>query len=708
MSISHVQQDEPINPVTLLEYSGQRRVPLILQTEIAECGLASLAMVASYHGHKIDMAGIRRLFTANHSGMNLQQIIEVADKLNMASRALQCPLEEIGNLALPCILHWDMNHFVVLTGVSKNKITVNDPGMGKVTFTTEEFSKHFTGIALELTPTSAFKKSDNRKQMRITQLWSKISGFKRTLSSLLALSMLLQVFALTTPYYMQLVIDEVLVSYDESLLVVLAAGFGLLCLISVITSILRSYLILRVSSMMNMQMGVNLLRHLMRLPMTYFETRHVGDIVSRFGSLAAVRERITTGLVETFVDGIMAIAVLVMMLLYSAKLTLVVVAAVALYALLRITLYYPFHRATEESIQASAKEQSNFLENIRGIQTIKLFACEPMRQGIWQNRFAEVINADIRLGKLRISFDAINTLLFGIENVLVIYFAAMFVMDGELTVGMILAFVAYKRQLTERASNFIEQLIEFRMLRLHMDRISDIAMSEQESDRDGVGISDKIKGRIELKDISFAYSDNDPEVISNLSLTIEPGESVAITGSSGCGKTTLVKIMLGLLTPTKGQVLIDGVDIRQAGLVPYRKCVAAVMQDDHLLTGSIVDNICFFDSEPDLNSIYKCAKIASIHEDIIKMPMGYNTMVGDMGSQFSGGQIQRLLLARALYQKPDVLFMDEATSSLDVNNEAVISQQIKELEITRVIIAHRPETLRHSGRVVFMEKGSIS
>lgn len=291
--------------------------------------------------------------------------------------------------------------------------------------------------------------------MRLSQLWSKISGVNAALITLLLLSVLLQVFALVTPYYMQWVVDEVLVSQDQPLLIVLAIGFGLLVVINVFTTSIRSWLVLRVSSLLNMQMGVNLLRHLLRLPMSYFEKRHIGDLVSRFGSLAQVRERLTTGLVETVVDGVMSIAVLVMMLIYSVKLTLVVMIAVTLYALMRFALYLPLHRATEESIQAQAKEQSNFLENIRGIQTIKLFTCESARQGIWQNRYSEVINADIRLGRLKISFDAMNKLLFGIENIVVIYLAATIVMSGGLTIGMVLAFIAYKNQMTERVASLI-------------------------------------------------------------------------------------------------------------------------------------------------------------------------------------------------------------------------------------------------------------
>jgi len=701
---------------SLLKFCLSRTTPIILQSEIAECGLASMAMIASYHGNQLDMPAMRKRFPVNLKGMNLQQVIELGDSLGLASRALQCPIDEVHKLATPCVLHWDLNHFVVLTQVSGKgqsaKFSINDPAVGKRTLTVEEFSQHFTGICLELTPTNKFEVKQEQAQMKFTQLWSSMSGLKAGLFKLIGLSLILQLFMLMTPYYMQWVVDEVLISFDEPLLTVLAIGFALIAIISVVTNAVRSWLILRLSSLLNMQMGVNLLRHLLRLPMNYFESRHIGDIVSRFGSLAQIRERITTGFVETLVDGVMAITVLIMMAFYSLKLTAVVVGAIALYTIVRLVLYRPLHQATEEMIQSSAKEQSNFLENIRGMQTIKLFGNESQRQGLWQNRYAEVINSEIRLGRLNISFESFNKLLFGLENVLVIYFAALMVMTNSLSVGMVLAFIAYKGQLTSRFANLIEQIIQFKMMRLHLDRIADIALTEQEANREGEATfshneNGEPKGELTLENVSFSYSNDQAPILNNVNLTLGTRESIAITGPSGSGKTTLMKIMLGLLQPTSGKVMLDGKDITQIGLKNYRKKIAAVMQDDTLLAGSIADNISFFDPQPNLLKIEQCAHLAAIHDDINIMTMGYNSLVGDMGSNLSGGQIQRLLLARALYQSPCVLFMDEATSHLDKDNENKISEQIQHLPITRIMIAHRQETIDMAGSVYLLNGGAL-
>ncbi|PCJ47260.1 MAG: ABC transporter ATP-binding protein [Gammaproteobacteria bacterium] len=701
----------------LLRFSFVKSVPLILQSEIAECGLASIAMIACCNGHKLDMPAMRKRFSANLKGMDLQQLIDLGDSLGLASRALQCPIEEVHKLTTPCILHWDLNHFVVLTQVSGKgksaKFFINDPAIGKRVFNSGKFSKHFTGVCLELTPTSKFEVKQEQARMKLTQLWSSMSGLKTGLVKLIGLSLVLQLFALMGPYYMQWVVDEVLISFDRQLLTVLAIGFALITIISTVTNAVRSWLILRLSSLLNMQMGVNLLRHLLRLPMQYFESRHIGDIVSRFGSLEQIRERITTGFVETLVDGVMAMTVLVMMTVYSLKLTAVVLGAMALYSLVRLALYRPLHQATEEMIQNSAKEQSNFLENIRGMQTIKLFGNESQRLGMWQNRYAEVINSEIRLGRLNISFDTFNKFLFGLENVLVIYFAAIMVMVNTLSVGMMLAFIAYKGQFTSRIASLIEQIIQFKMMRLHLDRIADIALTEQEANREGEAAfsnteNNEQKGQLVLENICFSYNDDQAPILNRVNLSLNARDSIAITGPSGAGKTTLMKIMLGLLQPSSGQILLDGKNITHLGLKYYRKQIAAVMQDDTLLAGSIADNISFFTPQPNYLKIEKCAHLAAIHDDISKMTMGYNSLVGDMGSTLSGGQRQRLLLARALYQSPSVLFMDEATSHLDKENEVKISEQIQHLPMTRIMIAHREETISMADEIYYLNNGTLT
>ncbi|MDD4864700.1 MAG: peptidase domain-containing ABC transporter [Alishewanella agri] len=680
---------------------------MIYQSEAAECGLACMAMVANHHGHQLDLTTLRNRYSVSLKGANLQQLMQLANQLGLTPRALKLDLDDLKNLRTPCILHWEMNHFVVLKKVHRKGITILDPALGERRVSLADVDKAFTGVALELTPSTEFKKIDERVRLGLIAFWSKMQGLVPSLTKLFILSLLLQVFVLAAPYYTQLVVDEVLISQDKPLLVVLALGFGLLMLLQVLTQTLRGWVVLHLGSVMSVQMAANLMRHLVHLPLSFFEKRHMGDVVSRFGSLNAVRELLTNSLVEGVIDGIMAITVLVMMYLYSPQLSLVVGIAVLLYGLLRWALYRPLHQLTEASIVASAKAQSNFMETVRGMQSIKLFGLQTQRLNIWQNRFADAVNQNYRLGKWQISYGTINQLLFGIENILVVYLAALTVMTGEMSVGMLFAFMAYKNQFTNRTAALIDKVVDIKMTRLHLDRLADIALTEKE-DEGSASDSRVLSGQLSLTAIRFRYASNDPLLFNDLTLNVQAGENIAIIGPSGTGKTSLMKIMLGLLPAESGKVEVDGIDIRHLGLRHYRSQIAAVMQDDQLMSGTLAENISFFDPVCQLEQVYAAAQLAGIHQDILAMPMGYNSLVGDMGSSLSGGQKQRILLARALYRQPKILFLDEATSHLDLQLEQHVNQAVQQLKMTRIIIAHRPQTIAAAERILLLKQGQLT
>lgn len=680
-------------------WSG-RRLPMIVQTEAAECGLACVAMVASLHGYQTDLNSLRQRFSLSLEGCTLLDLMHIAEQLQLSSRPLKIELEELSDLATPCILHWDLNHFVVLKSVNAQHCIIHDPALGVRRISLTEVSKSFTGIALELTPTATFTAEQAKQSLTFSSFFSKIAGLKQSLGLLLSLSVFLQLFILASPYYIQLVVDAVIISNDGQLLLVLALGFALLLLFDVATNALRSLVLLNFSSQLSVQLASNLFHHLVRLPLAYFEKRHMGDLVSRFGSLRQLRELLTTGIIEAIIDGFMALGVLCMIFFYSQLLSLVVLVAVLAYCALRLALYQSLRLASEQQILALAGEQSNFMETIRAIQTVKLFGFESQREAIWQNHYVKATNRNITLGKYEISYQVMNKLLFGTENIVVIYLAAELVMAGSFTTGMLFAFIAYKAQFMERMSKLIEKLIEYRMLSLHFERIADIALTAKEQTYPPQPMLHKVAGNICLQQVSFSYSSVAEPVLYNLALQINAGESVAIIGPSGCGKSTLMKLLLGLLTPTEGEVLIDDIPLVKLGLAQYRQQVAAVMQEDQLLGGTIEDNITFFSEKIDVDKLTRCAQMAAIHQDICQMPMGYKSLIGDMGSALSCGQKQRLILARALYREPKILFMDEATSHLDIVTESVVNQAMKKLNITRVVIAHRPETIKAADRVI--------
>ena len=695
------------NLIENLNFSFSKKLPIILQTEAAECGLICIAMIANYYGNKVDLNVLRRLYSVSLKGSTLKGLVNLAEQMNFTARPLKLEMEAFQQLQVPCVLHWNLNHFVVLKKVKDNVVYIHDPAIGERKLLLPEVAKSFTGVALELLPNSSFEKTKEPEKAKLSSFWSRITGLKRALVNVFLVTVVLQIFVLASPFYLQIIVDDVLIARDLDLLIVLAIGFSIMIIMQTIATALRALMILMMGSQLSVQMNSNLVQHLFRLPMDFFEKRHIGDILSRFGSLTQIRNLLTTTIIESLVDGLMIIGLIVMMLIYSLELSLVVIAASAIYLTIRIVFFSALKNANRESIVATANKDTNFMESVRGMQTVKMLGKESDRVSIFNNLVVDAANVSIRAEKLRIMFTWSNTLLFGIENIIVIYMAANFALDGLLSVGMIFAFVAYKRQFETKVANLIDKYIEFKMISLHLERLGDITLASTEQ---FVGILSKdfsIDGQLELKDINFKYSSEEDNVLEDINFIAHVGESIAIIGPSGCGKSTLMKVMVGLLQPTSGRVLVDGKNILQAGLSNYRSQIACVMQNDRLMAGSILDNICFFDAMPDIDFIETCAKQAGIHKDIQSMPMGYHSRIGDMGSSLSGGQIQRLILARALYRKPKILFLDEATSNLDVKAESYINNSIASMNITRVFIAHRPQTVQFATRIYKFEKNKF-
>jgi ATP-binding cassette, subfamily B, bacterial CvaB/MchF/RaxB len=684
--------------VLALNFWGRGRVPVMLQTEAAECGLACLAMAASYHGYVTDLASLRRRFPLSLKGVNLQQLIEIGKQIKFASRPLRGEIEELPAVKLPAVLHWDLNHFVVLTGIARNRFVVNDPACGEVVMTRDEFSRHFTGVVLELSPTGEFEHKVEKQRFGVWDFWRSATGLGGALTQILVLALVLELFAIAAPLYQQWVVDEAIVSGDRDLLVVLAIGFGLLLVIQSLVSMARSWALLYLGTTLNVQLVRNLFAHLLRLPMEFFEKRHLGDINSRFGSLDVIQHTLTTSFLASMIDGVMVIAMLALMLVYSVALSFISIFAIVIYGLLRVAIYRRLRAVNEEVLVRGAKQQTNFLEAMRGMQAIKLFGREAQRQAVYQNLLVDRTNSEIVAQKIGIAFQFANLLIFGIENIAVIYFGARLVLDGGFSVGMLFAFLSYKTQFGLRTSGLVDKWVEIRMLNLHAERVADIALTPPE--QAGAMAAERPAGaRIDVRGLSFRYAPLEKAVLENVDLEVAPGEIVAITGPSGCGKSTLMKVMLGLLKPEQGAVLIGGQDIRNLDPASYRGNIGAVMQDDTLFAGSIFDNITFFDAAPDHAGVAAAASLASIAEDIARMPMQYDTLIGNMGSALSGGQRQRVILARALYRQPKILFLDEATSHVDVAQEKAINEALQQLGITIILIAHRPETIRSASRV---------
>lgn len=728
-----------------LRFDSFKRLKLVMQNEANECGMACLTMIANYYGNGINLSQLRLDLNNDGQGVTLKTIIEQASRIGLSSRALKVPLEELNQLTRPAILHWNFSHFVVMYKVTRKGIYIADPALGKRFVSMKEVDQSFTGVALELSPNQDFTRVKPSIGLRLRDFARNAVGIKRQLAMLLGLSLILQLFAVAAPFYMQTVVDEVLIKADQALLTALAIGFALLLIIDTATQFIRERLMLVFSMRFSLFLSSSVFSHLLSLPIAYFMRRHMGDIVSRFSSVQQIRELITSGIITAILDGLMAIITLAVMLAYSVQLTLVVLAVVLVYSLLRWVFFYPVRRLNKETLHADAEQQSYFMQSIRAIRTLKLSDTTANSHAKWLNKFTTAMNKRIHLARWDIRFTTINKLLFGIENLVVIYLAAVLVLEQSLSVGMLFAFISYKTRFVDSMSSLISTWIDFKMMSVHLQRVSDIVMTKPELEkqmqaRQSLNVAKAIKKNmllehadqhenqhenkshsqhvdphklgnqvstphVQVRELAYRYGLDTPFVFENVSFRLNHGESLVIIGESGCGKSTLLNCLLGLFAVERGSITING-----QSLLPQNRNahgIAAVLQDDQLLSGSILENISQFDENINIERAVECAQIACIHDDIMRMTMQYQSTIGDMGDALSGGQKQRLLIARALYQQPQLLLLDEASSHLDIATEARLNHHLKQLSITKIMIAHRSETIATAQHIIKLSSKGV-
>ncbi|WP_423163556.1 peptidase domain-containing ABC transporter [Stenotrophomonas maltophilia] len=692
---------------SLLNFSTRRAVPVVLQSEAAECGLACIGMMAGFHGAKQEMQSLRTRFPGSLRGQRLDHLVDIADAIGLTARPVKLEFEDIGHLSVPCILHWNMNHFVVLEGFKGKDLLVIDPAIGRRRVRFDEADSSFTGVAIEIEARPDLVPPEKAKGISITALAGSITGLGKTLFQIFAIAAFLQLIALLTPQFLQLVVDQVLSANDQELLTVLGVAFCTLLLVKGVADYMRSWLVIWIGATLSMGWTGSVFNHVLRLPLDYFQKRNLGDVVSRFGSVNSIQQTITTQFVVVIIDGIMAVMTAIMLMAYSAKLAMIAFSCAFIYSVARILYFRALFESTSKNISVSAAQQGILIETLRGMQTIRLNNSGGARAVKFANATADVINTNTRVQRLAAGFTTANGLVTGGQKIAVLWIGAALVMSGKLTAGMLMAFVAYSEQFTARFAAMVDYLVQFRMLRLHGERLADIVLTPPEEYLEGTHIGARTSNSIEFRDVSFRYASSGPDVLCKCSFSIADGEIVAVTGPSGCGKSTLAKILLGVLDHSEGQVLIGGVDTRALGKRELRNIAASVLQDDSLLSGSVMDNISFFDPACSLERCREAAKMANIDAEIEAMPMGYRSLIGDMGTALSGGQQQRILLARAFYREPKILILDEATSSLDLYNEGQVCDSVRAAGVTTLIIAHRPQTIASADRSITLQDGGI-
>ncbi|MGN6363817.1 peptidase domain-containing ABC transporter [Asticcacaulis taihuensis] len=690
-----------------LLFRQTRRLPVVLSSESAECGLVCLTMIAQYHGHDVDLNGLRQKFAISMSGASLRGLMSIADELNFSSRALRAELGALDQIMLPAILHWDFNHYVVLKSVSRGRVVIHDPSRGRSELGLDEVSKHFTGVVLELSPSEPFEVLEAKAPVSLNNLWSSLRGFKQSLAFVLLLSFALQICAFLLPFQMQIILDDVIGQNDVDLLSVVALGFTLLIILQVVLEALRAWTLQLFGSQIIFQIAGNVFRHLIRLPSSYFEKRHVGDIVSRMGAIRNIQTALTQGLVTSILDGLMALVAGIILFIYAPFLATIVLVSILIVTLLTIGFYPIIKARNEEAIVAGANEQSHVMESIRAATTIKLMGQESVRENAWRNIYGKSFNSNMSAARAEQILNFLKQIILTMQVMLIIYLGTRNILTAEgFSVGMLVAFLAFRQTFTDRANSLVQQGLQFGMLKLYVERLGDIITQEVEA-KPGTIIPIQASGEILIKNVSFRYGSTDRMVLQNINLEINSGDFITIIGPTGGGKSTLMKLLLGLQVPTHGTIHLDGQlagpDLWRA----WRVKTGVVMQDDRLISGSLADNIAFFDPDMNMERVIEAAKQAQVHEDITCMPMAYQTLVGDMGSSLSGGQKQRVLLARALYRKPKILLLDEGTANLDPATEEIIADMLTDLGITRIVIAHRPALIERSNRVVRIIGGGI-
>lgn len=679
-------------------FHGRNKVPIIFQAELSECGLACVAMIAGYYGKRTDIRTLRKTSCIPAVGASVKDLLRTAEAIQLQGRPLKLEIEDLTRLALPVVLHWDMDHFVVLTKVSRNVLIIHDPAVGIRKYKRQELGIHFTGIAIEFYPNKSFVLEKSRPSYSLKHLFQKTPSYFRAIVQVFILSLLIQLLALLSPLYLQLVIDQGLIKKDMDLMILLAALFFLVILSKTLASYFRGILLLQFSNQLGFQLVGNVFSHLLSLPVSFFERREIGDIVSRFSSLENIKQLVTQEMITVVVDGIFSLLALIILFLYSPLLALIAVSFVVVFSIVRF-IAIPIEKARrQEVLITGAKQQSRFIENIRNVTVTKHYAIEKHRVSDWQDDYADYINTGYQLGTLQLGIASFQGLLFGIDHIATIYLGSSLIHDGQLTLGQLLGFIFLKQHFASSITAMLPKLAEIRLMNLDLERIADITCEKPEQKRLAQSLFRRnIHGNVEVKNLCFSYSNIEHPVIRNISFSLTSGRSLVITGKSGYGKSTLLKLLLGLEKPQSGQILIDDIALCDFDIESYREQVSAVMQNDGLLAGDLAYNINLGVNPHDEERLIKACSLTEIYDYICKLPMGFSTHIGEMGGVLSTGQVQCVLLARALYRSPKILFLDEALSHLGVDKAVAVFQRIMGLGITVIATTHNPHLVELAG-----------
>jgi ATP-binding cassette subfamily B protein len=684
-----------------------RRVPFVQQLEAADCGAASLAMVLGHLGRDVNLDEVREATgVSGRDGVDALALVRTAEWYGLRTRALTLDVEQLHYVPPGSILHWEFNHFVVFERVTKKGVEIVDPAMGPRVVPMSRFSEAFTGVVLVFEPTDEFEPA-RRGRGRFGWYLTQLSGQRHLLSRVVVTSVLLRVFALAVPLVTAVIVDRVVPRSDRNLLLVVAFGLGGLLVFQLISTLVRSHLLLQLRTNLDTRLTLGFVDYLSRLPYDFFQRRSAGDLMMRVNNNATVRELLTSNSLSALLDGTLVIGYAVLILVLAPQLGLIVIGL----GIAQVSVFYLARRGYRDlmarSLEAQARSQSYLVEMLHGMETLKAAAAEPRAVERWSNLYVDELNVALDRGRLTARVDAFGSLLTAGSPLAVLLIGALQVMSGAITLGEMLAINSLAIGLLAPLSAMVNSALQLQMLGGYMDRIDDVLRTAPEQTGKDVARAPRLTGRVTLQNVSFRYGDNLPFVVRDVSVDIRPGMTVAIVGRSGCGKSTLARMIAGLYRPTEGRVTFDGHDLLRLELKSLRRQIGVVFQSPSLFAGSIRAAIALTDPSAPLDKIVEAARLAAVDEDIRAMPMGYDTILSDGGASMSGGQRQRVALARALVHKPALLILDEATSALDSETERRVIKNLEDMRCTRIVLAHRLSTIVHADLILVMDGGEV-
>lgn len=682
------------------------RIPFVQQLEWADCGAASLCMVLAYLGHETSLEIVREAVgVSGRDGADALGIIRAGEGFGLRGRGISLDIEHLHFLPPGSILHWQFNHFVVFQRMTKKGCEIVDPAMGPRVVPLGDLANSFTGVALVFERTDSFKPR-KKDQNRMSWYLSMLASQRKVLTSIVVTSLMLRLFALAMPLLTALIVDRVAPRNDYHLLWVVMAGAAGMLGFQFVTQLIRSHLMLQLRTNVDTRLTLGLVEYLTLLPYDFFQRRPKGDLLMRVGNNAQLRELLTSQILSTMVDGLLVLVYAVMIFIASPTTGMITI----LIVIVQIATYLFVRRAVRDlaarAIEAQSRSQSYLVEVLTGMATLKASAAENRAVERWSNFYVDELNVSLERGRLTALTDAMVAFVNAAAPIILLAYGAHLVISQQTSLGTMLAINTLAMGLLSPVGSMVNSFMQFQTVGSHMDRLEEVFNTPPEQTGQGVR-PPRLTGAISINNVTFRYSEKSPAVVRNVSLNIAPGSTVAIVGRSGSGKSTLASIIGALYQPSAGTISYDGYDQRHVDLRGLRRQLGVVQQQPYLFGVPVRNNIALSEPNADLDRIIHAAKVAAIHDDIAKMPMGYDTGMGDGGSSLSGGQRQRIAIARAILHNPAVLILDEATSALDSETEAKVVQNLSSLRCTKVILAHRLSTIAAADLIVVMEDGEI-